>query len=217
MHLRRQVPVPAPPRDVDAVLISHLHMDHLDLASLRMLGADVRVVAPAGAGGFLRDQGVREVTEIEAGATVEIGAVKVTATPAVHDGRRRPLGGPEADPIGFDLRWGERRAYFAGDTAPFDGMAELASDLDLALLPVWGWGPKLGPGHLDAGEAAKVAALLAPRLAVPIHWGTYFPVGLAWRHPELLTGPPREFAAQVAALAPGVEVRTVEPGASLSL
>jgi len=216
MHLRRQGPAPAPPQGLDAVLISHLHMDHLDLGSLRMLG-DVRVVAPAGAGQFLHAQGLNDVIEVAAGESVEIGSVTARATPAVHDGRRRPLGGPVADPIGFDLRWGDRRAYFAGDTAPFDGMAELGDGLDLALLPVSGWGPKMGPGHLDPGEAAEVAALLAPRLAVPIHWGTYFPTGLAWRHPELLTAPPREFAAQVAELAPEVDVRTVEPGGSLSL
>ena len=96
-------------------------------------------------------------------------------------------------------------------------MEDLAGDLDLALLPVWGWGTTLGSGHLDPGGAARVAAILQPRLAVPIHWGTLFPIGMARRRPELLHDPPREFAAQVAALAPDVEVRIVEPGGSLEL
>jgi L-ascorbate metabolism protein UlaG (beta-lactamase superfamily) len=141
----------------------------------------------------------------------------VRATPATHDERRRPLGGPVAEPIGFDIGWNGRRAYFAGDTAEFEGMAALGEGLDLALLPVAGWGPSLGPGHLDPGEAAAVAALLEPRLAVPIHWGTYFPAGLAWRHPGALLDPPRQFAAQVAELAPAVEVRAVSPGGSIDL
>ncbi len=175
------------------------------------------MVAPLGAGEFLRSQGRRDVTELAAGERTEIGSVTVRATHASHDDRRRPLGGPVADPIGFEISWDERRAYFAGDTAPFDGMAELSGGLDLALLPVSGWGPRLGPGHLDPGEAATVAATLAPRLAVPVHWGTYFPFGLAWRHPELLRDPPVEFADRVARLAPEVEVRVVEPGGSLDL
>ena len=216
-HLRRQGPVPSPPQDLDAVLLSHVHMDHLDPPSLRMLNRDVPVVAPRGAGGYLRRKGRPNVIEVAAGETAEFGRLTVRATPAEHDDHRLPWGGPVADPVGFVIESAERRIYFAGDTAPFDGMAELGDGLDLALLPVSGWGPSLGPGHLDPGEAAEVAARLAPRMAVPIHWGTYFPAGLAWRHPEMLRDPPEQFAANVAALAPEVEVRAVEPGGSLDL
>jgi len=216
-HLRRQGPAPAPPRDLDAVLISHLHYDHLDLPSLRMLDRGARLVVPRGGGEFLRRQGHGNVTELAAGESTQVGAARVVATRAVHDGRRRPFGGPVADPIGFQVERDGWRAYFAGDTDVFDGMEDLAGDLDLALLPVWGWGTTLGSGHLDPGGAARVAAILQLRLAVPIHWGTLFPIGMARRRPELLHDPPREFAAQVAAMAPGVEVRIVEPGDSLGL
>ncbi len=216
-HLRRQGPAPAAPRDLDAVLISHLHYDHLDLPSLRGLEGRPRLVVPQGAGGFLRRRGHSNVTELAPGESVDVGAARITATPAVHDGRRRPVGGPVATPVGFQVETDGCRAYFAGDTDVFDGMADFAGDLDLALLPVWGWGTTLGSGHLDPGGAARVAAILKPRLAVPIHWGTLFPIGMSRRRPELLHDPPREFAAQVAALAPGVEVRIVEPGGSLEL
>lgn len=216
-HLRRQTPVPSAPRDLDAVLISHLHMDHLDPPSLRMLDSRVPVLAPRGAGEFLRSKGCIEVIELAPGESRDVRGVTVRATPATHDERRRPLGGPVAEPIGFDISWDGRRAYFAGDTAEFAGMSDVAHGLDLALLPIAGWGPSMGPGHLDAHEAAAVAAMLAPRVVVPIHWGTYFPAGLAWRHPEALRDPPERFAAQVAALAPGVEVRAIEPGASFDL
>jgi L-ascorbate metabolism protein UlaG (beta-lactamase superfamily) len=194
-----------------------MHLDHLDLPSLRMLDRGARIVAPRGAGEFLRRHGHREVTELSVGETASVGKARVTATPAEHDGRRRPAGGPVADPVGFRIEAGDHRVYFAGDTDLFDGMADLGDDLDLALLPVWGWGPTLGPGHLDPGGAAQAAALLQPRLAVPIHWGSLFPVGLAGRRPDLLRDPPREFAAQVAKVAPGVDVRVVEPGGSLEL
>ena len=76
-----------------------------------------------------------------------------------------------------------RRVYFAGDTDIFDGMADLAP-VDVALLPIWGWGPTMGPGHMDPARAAQAAALLQARLAIPIHWGTYYPIHLG------LQGPP---------------------------
>ena len=66
---------------------------------------------------------MHDVRGVRAGSEVEIGAVRVRATPAVHDPRRHPLG-PRAEPLGY-LVTGSRSAYFAGDTDLFDGMADL--------------------------------------------------------------------------------------------
>ena len=118
--------------------------------------------------------------------------------------------------IGF-LVEGERRVYFAGDTDLFEGMGELAPGLDIALLPVWGWGPSIGTGHLDPERAARAAALLSPRVAIPIHWGSLYPLGLARVRPGPLRAPPREFAARVRELAPQVEVRVLSPGEATPL
>ena len=132
----------------------------------------------------------------------------VAAVPASHDDRRRPAGGPRADPLGF-VAGAARRVYFAGDTDLFGGM-EALGPLDAALLPVAGWGPALGPGHMDAAAAAKAAALIRPRVAVPIHWGTYRPL-FARRGPWFVD-PPRAFAARVAEEAAEVEVAVLDPG-----
>src|SRR4051812_32248594 len=218
LHLRRYAAAPAPEvsRGLDAVLLSHLHADHLDPPSLRSLDRDAMLVGPRGAGRVLRRLGFATTIELAPGETVPVGAVTVTAVPAVHNGRRWP-GGHTAEPVGFVIS-GERRVYFAGDTDIFDEMRELAApELDVALLPVWGWGPSLGSGHMDPAAAARAAALLRPRVAVPIHGGTLSPVGLARRHGELLVAPPRTFARHVAELAPDVRVEILPPGASLDL
>jgi L-ascorbate metabolism protein UlaG (beta-lactamase superfamily) len=134
--------------------------------------------------------------------------------PAVHDRRRRPYaGGPAADAVGFVL---DARVYFAGDTDLFDGMSELRP-LDLALLPVWGWGPSLGSGHLDPAGAARALTLLRPRGAVPIHWGTFYPLGLSRLRPAPLSDPPLEFARLAAELSPEVDVRVLDPGGMMEL
>jgi L-ascorbate metabolism protein UlaG (beta-lactamase superfamily) len=209
-HLRRHGSAPPHPGRVDAALISHLHYDHLDLPSLRTLDAP-RVVAPEGARRLL-DTLRAEIDEIGPGDRAEVGDVIVEAPLAEHDPRRRPFG-PRAQAIGFVVR-NEHSIYFAGDTELFDGMADLAP-LDLALLPVAGWGPRLGPGHLDAEAAARAVALLRPRVAVPIHWGTLHPRGR--RRGDWFDRPPHVFAAQVAELAGDVEVRVLSPGESLEL
>jgi L-ascorbate metabolism protein UlaG (beta-lactamase superfamily) len=133
---------------------------------------------------------------------------------ARHDGRR--LGGPRVDPLGYLVR-GRSVVYFAGDTELFDGMKNLVPSPDIALVPVAGWGPRLGSGHMNSTEAAKAVALIRPRIAIPVHWGTYTRIGLARRHRERLNDAPHIFAEEVASLAPDVEVRILRPGEGTSL
>jgi L-ascorbate metabolism protein UlaG (beta-lactamase superfamily) len=104
--------------------------------------------------------------------------------------------------------------YFAGDTDLFEGMGELRGIVDVALLPVWGWGPSVGEGHLDPQRAAQATAMIAPRLAIPIHWGTF---ALPWARDGASDRHAREFAELTAELAPTVDVRVLAPGESAEL
>lgn len=210
MHLRRIGPVAASAlRGLDAVLLSHGHWDHLDLPSLDRLGRTLPVVCPRGLGVLLRRRRFEHVVEVEAGEEIRIGALTLAATVAEHDGGRGPLGAKAAS-IGY-LVTGTRRIYFAGDTDLFDGMADLAP-LDVALIPVAGWGPKVGAGHLDPHRAAEAVRRLRPRIAVPIHWGTFARIGLR-PEPE----PPEKFRRAVYEVAPGVAVHILQPGETLEL
>lgn len=216
-HLHRVAPAPGRAAEgLSAVLISHLHRDHLDIPSLRRIDPGVPVLAPHGAGALLGAAGRRDVTEMLPGDVVPVGPLRVRATPAEHDGGgQRPRGprglrAPRSTALGFVVE-GTGTVYFAGDTDLFDGMADIAPVIDVALLPVGGWGPRLGPGHLDAGRAAQALLLLRPRVAIPIHWGSYAP----WPVPggaSYLREPGPAFAAAAATLAPGVEVRVLAPG-----
>jgi L-ascorbate metabolism protein UlaG (beta-lactamase superfamily) len=194
---------------IDAVLLSHLHADHADISSLQRVGSPL-VIAPRGAGSWLRKHTAGEVREVGEGEDQLVDPVRVTATPATHDGRRWPLG-PRAAPVGFVARGTAESAYFAGDTDLFPAMADLAGSIDVALLPVSGWGATLGPGHLDPERAAEAVAMIAPRVAVPIHWGTLSPRRPLRPHPDP-GRPPREFEALVAQRTPEVEVRVLAPG-----
>lgn len=211
-HLCRQGPMPGPEVTdrLDALLISHLHLDHADRRSLQSLDPETPVLAPPGASRFLEGCGLTAVSELGPGQSVKIGPVEITAVEALHGHGRSPVS-RSSGAIGFHLS-GSRRVYFAGDTDLFEGMAALADKLDLALLPVWGWGPNLGPGHLDPERAARAAAMLSPRIAVPIHWGTFFPLGLTPFFSQRLSAPPHEFADWCEKLAPQVAVRILSPG-----
>jgi L-ascorbate metabolism protein UlaG (beta-lactamase superfamily) len=199
---------------IDAVLISHLHNDHLDLPSMRLLPRELRAVVPAGAGRLLRSSGFGDVAEMDVGGTTALGGTTIRAVPARHKGRRMPFG-PSGPALGYRID-GEHGIYFAGDTDLFPEMAELAP-VDLAVLPVWGWGTSVGEGHLDPERAARALQMIRPRLAVPIHWGTLYPAGLRRLRPEPLVEPPREFSRLAGSLAPEVEVRVLQPGAETSL
>jgi L-ascorbate metabolism protein UlaG (beta-lactamase superfamily) len=221
-HLRRRRGALPPPSAAlaDVVLVSHLHADHLHLGSLALLAPGTHVVVPRGAlravPGLRRLAPMLRFDEVAPGECVSVRDVTVRAVPAAHDGRRLPYGPHRAPALGYVVE-GAARTYFAGDTGLFDGMAEAVGDIDVALLPVGGWGPWLGEEHLDAERAARALASLRPRTAVPVHYGTYWPIGMDAVRPHEFHAPGDEFVRRAGAVAPAVAVHRLAHGESMRL
>jgi L-ascorbate metabolism protein UlaG (beta-lactamase superfamily) len=200
---------------VDAVLISHVHLDHLHVPSLRLLPHDTTMIAPHGAGALLRRRGFTDVRETRVGDVTSLGAAEITTVPARHSDRRGPHSRVVAPAVGYVMRAAAGAVYFAGDTDLFPQMSELAP-VDVALLPIWGWGPTLGEGHLDPSRAAEATGVLDAGLVVPIHWGTYSS-SVGRRHPPpWLATPAERFRAELDRIGLGDRLRLLAPGERLT-
>ena len=210
--LQRHGPVPDPAAlgEVDIVLISHAHRDHFDPRSLASLPGRPTVIVPRGLAAATRRWVDGDVVELSPAERTRFGGVTVEAVPARH---WMTPGKPRAHPQGYLIDAGTR-VWFAGDTGPFDALSQLAGRVDVALLPVWTWGPHLGPGHLGPRSAAEVLALIGAPVAIPIHWGTLYPRRLhrIWGAP--LVEPGDRFAAHAGRVAPRSQVRVLRPGES---
>jgi L-ascorbate metabolism protein UlaG (beta-lactamase superfamily) len=221
-HLRRRRgPNPSPEAGhCDAVLISHLHADHLHLTSLPMVAPDAALVVPRGAAKLIHaDSGPaysERCIEVAPGNQIKIGSLEITAVTAHHDGRRLPWSSYSAQAVGYRID-SSPSVWFAGDTDLYDGLAAEAGQVDLALVPVGGWGPSLGPGHLDPVRAAEAVRRVGASRAVPVHFGTFWPIGFDWVKPELFLPPGDRFRAAMAEVDPGVKVELLVQGVSFEV
>ena len=218
-HLRRRRgPAPAPEAaECDAVLVSHLHADHLHLTSLRLVAPGAALVVPRGAARLiLQDCGpafADRCIEVAPGNQVRIGNLDITAVPAEHDGRRLPWSSYHGPALGYRIE-GSPSVWFAGDTDLYDGLAAEAGPVDLALVPVGGWGPTLGAGHLDPERATEAVRRVGARVAVPVHFGTFWPIGMDWLKPEFFLPPGDKFKTAMARVDAAVRVELLVPGES---
>lgn len=166
--------------DVDGVLISHDHWDHVDGKYLRMLG-DTPVIVPNPTRWLIKLFGGRNVSGIAAWESTHIGGVTITAVPAVH----------LTATVGFVLKSENRQIYFSGDTYYRPFMQDIGREfqLDVALIPVTTYRIPMTMGEKQAAQAVQI---LKPAVVIPIH------LGLRPRSPFLRTDQtPEHFAQRV--------------------
>ncbi|MEI6715025.1 MAG: MBL fold metallo-hydrolase [Verrucomicrobiota bacterium] len=161
--------------NIDLVLITHAHFDHLDRKTLREVAADQPIVVPFEVGNLVHDLGFQVVQELHYWETFEFGPLKVTLTPCHHWGAR-VLHDSHRGFGGYILEVGGRVIYHCGDTAYFEGFREIGRryQIDVALLPIGAYEPpSLRPVHMNPEEALMAFQELGAKLMVPMHYGTF--------------------------------------------
>jgi L-ascorbate metabolism protein UlaG (beta-lactamase superfamily) len=201
-HLVRHTASPGPLAvSADLVLVSHLHQDHCHLPSLARFPSDVPIVVPRGSERLLGRLGRDRLVPVAPGEVVELGGVRIQVLAATHDGRRHPLSREETPALGFRVVGDGGSWWFPGDTELRADMGDL-DPVDLALVPIGGWGPTLGDGHMHPEDGAEAVARVGARWAVPVHWGTFWPAGLQRlaraNHQRLFTTPGSRFVDALA-------------------
>jgi len=159
---------------IDAQLVTHNHYDHMDAPSLRAVGAPVVTGL-----GNARHFGSRlPVTELGWWDAVDVGGVRVTYVPSQHWSRRSLTDSNRSLWGGFVIEAGGLSVYHSGDTAYFDGFAEIGRRfprIDAALLPIGAYDPRwfMSKQHMDPREALDAFRDLGARTLVAMHWGTF--------------------------------------------
>ena len=207
-----------------AILITHAHVDHLNLWTLRKLDKRADLYVPQGARALVAELGFASVTEVEPGDELNLSGIEVSCVATRHDpGRWRIGDGPTC--TGYVFSKAGVSIYHPGDIdmSDYDVFDRLGRrfDLDVALLPIGGWLPvwyyrrrqraKDRGVHIDPDTALAIARRLGARIMVPIHWGTlHTRVGPA--------SAPRDRLLELAkASSAGDLVHVLDHGESLSL
>jgi len=161
--------------EIDLVLVTHAHFDHLDRKTLRRIAEDQPIVVPFEVGNLVHDLGFRSVHELNYWESFMHGPVKITLTPCNHWGARL-LHDSHRGFGGFIIEAGGRTIFHCGDTAYFDGFKEIGErfSIDVALMPIGAYDPPSGREvHMNPEEAVQAFLDLKARRMVPMHYGTF--------------------------------------------
>ncbi|MDR0533988.1 MAG: MBL fold metallo-hydrolase [Verrucomicrobiales bacterium] len=161
--------------EIDLVLITHAHFDHLNKRSLKKVAARQPIVVPEGVGGLVHNLGFDAVHEMDRWDTWEFKKLKIIFTPAKHWGARM-LVDTHRKCGGYIIEYEGRRIYHCGDSTYFDGFKEIGKRYapEIALMPIGAYQPPSGRDHhIGPEQAIKAFQELKSRIFIPMHFGTY--------------------------------------------
>lgn len=164
--------------ELDLVLVSHAHFDHLHKRSLKTIRTKEGIIVPRGSAGLVRRLGFDTVSEMKVWDELMVGGMRVVHTPSHHWGARYGAD-VNRDYGGFLVGSGSRKVFHCGDSAYFPGFKEIGDreDICIALLPIGAYEAPSGRNvHMNPEEALQAFEDLGARLMVPMHYGT-FPLG----------------------------------------
>ena len=164
--------------EVDLVLVTHAHFDHLHKPSLKVLKAKEGIIVPKGSGSLVRRLGFSAVHEVRAWDELMFEELQVVHTPCFHWGARY-VHDTHRDYGGYLIRAGGKSVFHCGDSAYFDGFEEIGRrhEIDVALMPIGAYDAPSGRNvHMNPEEAVRAFADLGAKVLIPMHYGT-FPLG----------------------------------------
>jgi L-ascorbate metabolism protein UlaG (beta-lactamase superfamily) len=161
--------------NIDLVLITHAHFDHLNRRTLAAVAAQQPIVVPSGVSNLVHDLGFERVHEMNWWDEWELDGLKITFTPAKHWGAR-VLHDRHRGYGGYVVEFEGRQIYHCGDSAYFAGFREIGRRLapEIALLPIGAYDPPSGRDHhMGPEQAVQAFQELKSRMLIPMHFGTY--------------------------------------------
>jgi L-ascorbate metabolism protein UlaG (beta-lactamase superfamily) len=174
---------------VDVVVISHDHYDHLDMPVIRALSArGTRFAVPLGVGAHLERWGVppRQIAELDWNESVDIGGLRFTATPSRHYSGRNPRDNNETLWATWVMKGPAHKVFFSGDTGYIREFKTIGAEhgpFDLTLIKIGAYDPTWEWIHMNPEDAVRAHADLGGRVMLPVHWATFNLGFHAWREP----------------------------------
>jgi L-ascorbate metabolism protein UlaG (beta-lactamase superfamily) len=163
--------------EVEVVMVTHNHYDHLDAGVYRSFRDQVTVVVPKGMSRWMRRCGCTRVIELQWWQQADVEGLRITLVPACHWSRRGIFDTNLALWGGYVIEGDGHSVYHSGDTASFKGFGEIGRrfpELDAAMLPIGGYQPAwfMEHYHLNPEQAGSAFVDLGARRLIPMHWGT---------------------------------------------